>query len=182
MRVPPRERETRDGRRYAVRSARPGEAGAVLDLFLEVVGEAPYAVLQEPSEVDVTVERLRALLQALEAADNGFYLVAESDGGLVGTLSCAGGRLARTRQAAEIGVHVRRPWRRRGVARALVEAAVEAARGGGVLTRLHLQVFAANEPALRLYGACGFAEEGRLRGHVRVDGEDVDVVAMALGL
>jgi len=182
VRVAAREHATPDGLGLAVRSARAGEAGAVLDHFLEVVREAPYAVVQEPGEVRLTVDRLRSLLQALEAADNGFYLVAEAEEGIVGSLSCNGGRYARQRHAAEVGVHVRREARRRGVGRALLQTAVEAARASPVLGRLHLQVFAPNEAAIELYRACGFREEGRLRGHVRIGGEDVDVLCMGLAV
>src|SRR5215207_2407480 len=59
--------------------------------------------------------------------------------------------------------------RRRGLGRALMEAAVEAARGRGVRV-LRLEVLEQNEPAARLYRQLGF-------GHER----DLDVWSLAGG-
>jgi len=48
------------------------------------------------------------------------------------------------------------------------------------LTRLSLSVFAGNAPAIGLYAALGFAEEGRLARALFIDGQWIDVVTMAL--
>ena len=47
------------------------------------------------------------------------------------------------------------------------------------LRRVWLEVHAANERAIRAYKACGFVEEGRMRGHVWLAGRYVDNVIMA---
>jgi ribosomal-protein-alanine acetyltransferase len=60
--------------------------------------------------------------------------------------------------------------RRRGIARALVLAALARAAGEGA-TRAHLEVRAGNAAALALYGSLGFAEVGR-RPRYYTDGED----------
>jgi ribosomal protein S18 acetylase RimI-like enzyme len=66
----------------------------------------------------------------------------------------------------------------RGVGRALVEAAAaEATRRGA--RRLTLRVLGENEPARRLYAACGFVVEGVLSGEFHLGGVDVDDVLMA---
>ncbi|MBH8581751.1 ribosomal protein S18-alanine N-acetyltransferase [Halomonas pacifica] len=54
--------------------------------------------------------------------------------------------------------------RRRGLARLLLESVVETARGWGS-ERLLLEVRAGNAPALALYRAAGFTEDGRRRGY-----------------
>jgi len=58
----------------------------------------------------------------------------------------------------------------------------EAARAGGELRRVTLQVFATNEPALALYRSFGFSVEGVQRGQVRIGDRFVDRVLMALDL
>ncbi|ADJ41740.1 AGL071C-Ap [Eremothecium gossypii ATCC 10895] len=52
-------------------------------------------------------------------------------------------------------LHVAAPFRRRGLAAALLDAATRTARAAG-LTRLELTVFTANRPALALYARAGF--------------------------
>ena len=69
--------------------------------------------------------------------------------------------------------------RRQGVGRALLEAAVEWARGAGI-RKLELHVFPWNEPAIQLYERFGFEREGYRKQHYRRGDETVDAVLMAL--
>ncbi len=68
-----------------------------------------------------------------------------------------------------------------GVGRALVEAAVRAARAGGA-RKVSLRVLAHNDTARRLYERCGFVVEGVLKGEFHLDGAYVDDVLMAVHL
>ncbi len=79
------------------------------------------------------------------------------------------------------GLVVGGAFRRRGVGRALLRAAVGEARARGA-RRLTLRVLGHNEAARRLYESAGFAVEGVLRGEFFLDGVYVDDVAMALDL
>lgn len=77
-----------------------------------------------------------------------------------------------------IGLAVRPDHQRRGVARALLLAAMDRARSAG-WTKLSLRVLAPNVQAQHLYRACGFEVEGVLRGEFRIDGETIDDVLVA---
>ena len=66
----------------------------------------------------------------------------------------------------------------RGVGRALVQAALDAARANGI-RRVTLRVLATNTAARALYEACGFTVEGVLRSEFDLDDCDVDDVLMA---
>jgi ribosomal protein S18 acetylase RimI-like enzyme len=79
------------------------------------------------------------------------------------------------------GLAVAETVQRRGVGRALMDAAVDEARRRGA-RRLTLRVLAPNAAARRLYEGCGFVVEGVLRGEFHLDGEDVDDVLMARAL
>lgn len=75
--------------------------------------------------------------------------------------------------AREMEIHnvaVRPEWRRRSVARRLVEHVIGEARATGV-ERVSLEVRVHNLPALRLYRSLGFHETGVRRGYY-ADGED----------
>lgn len=108
------------------------------------------------------------------------HLVAELDGlGVVGYIRAV------PPTGLESNAHVRQIQglvvdgraRRRGVARALLDAACERARQDGAL-RMTLRVLAENGPARELYGAAGFAVEGVLPGEFLLNGRYVDDVLM----
>lgn len=67
---------------------------------------------------------------------------------------------------------------RRGVGRALMEAAVVEVEGRGA-RKVTLRVLGPNTAARRLYESCGFVVEGVLREEFRLDGQFVDDVLMA---
>jgi ribosomal protein S18 acetylase RimI-like enzyme len=90
--------------------------------------------------------------------------------------------LASARHVLEIkGLAVSPGHRRRGVGRALVEAAIREARASGAL-RLNLRVLAHNTGARALYARCGFEVEGVLRGLFLLDGTYVDDIQLTLAL
>jgi ribosomal protein S18 acetylase RimI-like enzyme len=78
-------------------------------------------------------------------------------------------------------VAVDAPCRRRGIARALLDAAIDRARTEGA-RKVTLRVLGHNAPARALYTACGFAEEGTLRGLFHLEGEYVDDILMSLDI
>lgn len=92
--------------------------------------------------------------------------VVRADGGVVGYLVV---HLV-TDELEVLSIAVEPGWRRRGIARALLGAALDDARASG--TRVaHLEVRAASAPARALYASFGFADSGR-RFRYYADGED----------
>ena len=77
------------------------------------------------------------------------------------------------------GLAVAPSHHREGIGKALLLAALVELRERGV-TKVGLRVLGWNEPAIRLYHACGFEVEGVLRGEFLLDGVLVDDVLMAL--
>jgi len=182
MKVPAETLETPDGRTYIQRSARPGEAGAVYDHAFGIRRSDPDANIEYTDEFTLTSDQMRALLQELEKADNGFFLVAWADSGVVASLVAAGGRHRKTAHVAQLGISVHPEWRRQGVARAVLRAALERARVAPALRRLSRQVFEPNRAAIELYESAGFVVEGRRPGHIHIDGRDAGVLLMGLVL
>jgi len=79
------------------------------------------------------------------------------------------------------GLAVSPAFRRRGVGRALMDAAAGEARRRGA-RRLTLRVLGPNEDARRLYESAGFVVEGVQREEFLLEGRYVDDVLMALDL
>ena len=85
----------------------------------------------------------------------------------------------RRRHVGQIGMAVRDDWHGKGAGTALMEAAVDLANQWLNLTRLELDVYTDNEPAIRLYKKFGFVIEGTLINYAYRDGQFVDTYTMA---
>ncbi len=83
------------------------------------------------------------------------------------------------RHSGVLGIGVAAAYRRQGIGKALMETALAVAKNRG-LTRVELFVRTDNRPAIRLYERFGFAIEGTLKRHMRIDGAYHDSYQMAL--
>lgn len=135
-----------------------------------------------------------ALLSALHARAMDDAWTTEAFAGLVaaqgifGLLAAAGGDpvgfvLARTAgdEAEIIGLAVIPPWRRRGVGRDLLQAAMRAAKARGA-HRLLLEVSEVNAAAIALYRGLGFAAVGQRKGYYARAGGAEDALIMGADL
>ena len=107
-------------------------------------------------------------------------LVAEDGGEIVGYVAVGRAtRLESNRHVADIrGLAVAPDHQGRGLGRALVQAALDAARERGA-RKVTLRVLAPNTAARALYESCGFVVEGVRRDEFFLDGRYVDDVLMA---
>jgi L-phenylalanine/L-methionine N-acetyltransferase len=85
----------------------------------------------------------------------------------------------RRRHVGAIGIAVRDDWHGKGIGTALMQAIVDLADNWLNLTRLELQVFVDNAPAIRLYKKFDFQIEGTLVDFAFRDGQYVDAYTMA---
>jgi putative acetyltransferase len=85
----------------------------------------------------------------------------------------------RRRHVGAIGMSVHDGWQGKGIGTALMRAGLDLADNWLNLTRLELEVYTDNEPAIRLYERFGFEREGTLRQHAFRDGHYVDSYMMA---
>ena len=163
-----------------VREARAEDAAAILAHVQQVLAEPEIDLLTTPDEFRVTEDEERLLLENIAASENCIFLVALIDGEIVGELNCRGGRSSTTRHAVNLGMTVGREWRNRGVGAALMQHALNWARGNKCVRRIELIVFVRNEAAVHLYKNFGFAIEGRRKNAVYRDGNYLDDLVMAL--
>ena len=107
-------------------------------------------------------------------------LVAEEGGEIVGYVAVGRAtRLESNQHVADIrGLAVAPDHQGRGLGRALVQAALDAARERGA-RKVTLRVLAPNTAARALYESCGFVVEGVRRDEFFLDGRYVDDVLMA---
>jgi putative acetyltransferase len=156
-----------------IRRAEPSDYEAVQRIFAG--SQAVWGTLQLPFPA---AEDWRKRLA--EPAEGVFSLVACAESEVVGQLSLhTFPRNPRRRHVGQIGMAVRDDWQRKGVGTALMQAAVDLADKWLNLTRLELEVYVDNAPAIRLYEKFGFVIEGTLVSFAFRDGRYVDAHLMA---
>jgi putative acetyltransferase len=111
--------------------------------------------------------------------NDGYVLVAEVDGQVVGNLGLHLEATARRRDVAYFGMSVHDAYHGRGVGTALMRAMIELADHWLGLRRIELTVFADNAAAIHLYEKFGFMIEGTARKWAWRAGELVDTHYMA---
>jgi len=167
---------------FTVRPAEPGDAEALVRLA-EAVSAEPEGWLISTDGEWRSVGDERRYLKAVRRYPHAAVYVAvrESDGAIIGRLSLARDAHPASAHVADLGLMVASDARRQGVGRALLEAAVEWARGAGI-RKLELHVFPWNEPAIQLYERFGFEREGFRKAHYRRADDWADAVLMAFAV
>ena len=165
--------KTLSGQDVQIRRAEPDDHPAVYEIFNCAKVFAGTLQLPYPSR-----EQWRERLA--KRGDGTHWLLAVVSGQVVGMLGLhTFPEKPRRRHVGTIGMGVHDDWQGRGIGTALLRAALELADNWLNLSRLELEVYTDNEPAIRLYERCGFEREGTLRQHAFRDGRYVDSYAMA---
>lgn len=162
-----------------VREATPADAAVLVAHLQELAREPGINIPLAPDEVTMTVEQEKAILADFEASPRALMLVAIADSQIVGELSlkAISSRKA-VKHVATLGMSVKQPWRRKGVGRELMTAALEWAPTVGI-KRVELYVYARNAPAIALYESFGFTIEGRRKAFIREGDAYLDDLVMA---
>ena len=144
------------------------------DCFAEICRERRFLALVEPPPREAS----RAFLE--DARGRGMVqYVAIAGSHVVGWCDIMVHPWEGFRHSGRLGMGIAGPFRRQGIGRRLLDAAVTAAREAG-LTRIELEVFSSNTNAITLYERYGFEHEGVHRRGRILDGRVEDVVIMAL--
>ncbi len=153
-----------------------GDVEAALDLLAAVAAEGTWVGTQAGFDRDA---RRRRWSEGLDTPHVRHVVVeAEATSQLLGH----GAVHLESYGVAELGMLLAAEARGRGIGGRLLDALLDAARDLGA-HKVALQLWAHNEPALRLYLSRGFTIEGRLRAHYpRDSGQVWDALIMGLHL
>jgi GNAT superfamily N-acetyltransferase len=148
--------------RIAYRDGRPGDGGAIAALFRDSF-VATFGHLYSDDDLGTFLAGITPVAFEQELADPCFaFRLAEEDGALAGFAKLGPDDLpGATPHSIELyQLYVLEPWKGRGIAAALMDWAIAAARGRGA-AELRLTVYIDNHRARRFYEKYGFAEVGK---------------------
>lgn len=171
----------KDGRELLIRPAEEDDAERLVAYMNLVGGESDFLTYGK-NECRLTVEGERQFLQDLKTNPANFFLV-----GFIGEeLACSANLAAeskeRIRHNCELGITVRKKYWHLGAAGALLTELIRFARENETLRAIHLDVYANNERAIRLYEKFGFQSVGRIKNYFRVGEKYFDDLVMDLYL
>lgn len=153
---------------FAIRRLTGSDVADYRAIRLEALTNHPEAFASTPEQfVQRSPAELEALLEAMV-----FLGAMRPDGSLAGIMALEFGTGREAHRAWLYQVYVRPDMRGTGCAQALLDAALEHARGKA--RQLHLGVAAHNEPAVRLYQKAGFVLYGTDPRSQYVNGRFVD--------
>lgn len=169
----------KDGATITIRSARPGDAAAMLEHVRAGFAEEEF-LLSTLDDFHMTVEQEEAWVQTNRDDSGNLVILAEHAGQIIGMLNFHREQRKRVKHHGELGMSVARAWRGRGVGRALLQTLITWAEQYPGIEKLTLQVFASNTRAIALYTSLGFVEEGRQVRDVKL-GPDAYVDVLLMG-
>jgi RimJ/RimL family protein N-acetyltransferase len=158
-----------------IRTARVEDA-TVLAAAERETARTPGYLVSRPHEL--RPEAFAAKIAAV--ASSGRYVVAEEGGRIVGHAILEPMSLEAIAHVYRLTIVVHPGQTRRGYGAEIMKDLLSWAAPNPKVGKIELLVRAVNAAAIALYRNCGFVEEGRFKGHVRLeDGTFIDDLAMA---
>jgi ribosomal protein S18 acetylase RimI-like enzyme len=161
-----------------IRPAVPEDAAGIVAVFTVIVAERIHSAIESAW----TVEQERRYLESLSGR-GAIHIAVDESGEIVGLqiIDLWSSTLTSMAHVGQVGTFILPAWRTRGVGRQLWDVTLPFARGAGY-RKLVIQVRASNTTAQAFYRRLGFADCGRLKRQVIIDGVEDDEVLMELFL
>lgn len=161
-----------------IRDARVEDA-ALLASAERIVASRPGFLASRPEEI--LEEAFRSTISRLTESNAGKYLVAESEGRLIGHALLVPMSLGATRHIVRLTLVVHPGHEGQGVGRRLLTSLIAWARAAPHVRKVELNVRATNSRAIKLYRSLGFEEEARHLQRICIDEETfIDDLEMGL--
>lgn len=161
------------------RSAREADAQKYVDHMNLAGGDSEFLAF-EKGQFYLDAEQARQVIARIVASDNQAFFVAEHDDRIVGILILESSSFPKLRHATELRIAVAKAYWGQGVARRLMDMAMDYFHRNPHLTRLALQVSTRHERGIAVYKRYGFVEEGVKRLGMRIGDDYHDLVMMAV--
>lgn len=166
----------KNGHEVVIRLAEPGDFEESIRTYTEVAREKIYLNTEEPAPdiLQVWNERWKS------NGSNMLFTVAVVEGRIVGGLVLTPySRSPKTSHVLTLGMWIVKEKRERGIGSAMMDYALEWARGTPGIGKIVLGVWNTNIRAIALYNKNGFHIEGNHRNIANIQGKMADEILMS---
>jgi L-phenylalanine/L-methionine N-acetyltransferase len=165
---------------YHIRPAVADDAEQIIAIMKVLADERDNGTsYSSADEFTYTLEQERDLLTYYADSPHRLWLVAESQGSIIGYVSVNEGKRSFS-HTVSLAIAITQEWRQQGVGTALMRAMIEWCRTNPNIKRLELDVFMNNPRAIHVYEKLGFEREGIARASAYKHGEYLDSLKMAM--
>lgn len=171
----------KDGRELMIRRAEEKDAEQLVEYSNVVGGESDFLTYGK-NECRFTVEEERQFLRDQQKNPSNIYLAGFIGDELACFANLAAENKKRIAHNCELGITVRKKYWNLGAASAVMKELIGFAKKSETLKAIHLDVYANNQSAIRLYEKFGFQTVGRIQNYFRVGNEYYDNLIMTLYL
>ena len=175
------EHHIKNGQHLVVREAASSDASHLL-VYVEAVSSESDFLTFGTGEFELSTEEEENYLRKCHQSDNILYIISLVGDDIVSALNFAGGHRSRVRHSGEFGMSVRKDYWGLDVGSKMLDALIQWAREGQIITKINLYVWTDNARAIRLYEANGFVREGTITKAIFLDGQSHDHFWMGLEL
>jgi RimJ/RimL family protein N-acetyltransferase len=161
-----------------IRPVRVEDAGAVLSIQREVVGEKDYFIAVS-EEFNKTTEEHQEWIQKIIEHERETMFVAEIEGKVVGWIVFKSQERKRMHHTGSFAIMLQKDCRNKGIGKLLINELLRWAEEHPIIEKVSLGTFSTNTRAIELYKKLGFVEEGRKVNEFKFnENEYVDDVLM----
>ncbi len=146
----------KDGREAVLRCLASGEAGALLECFMQCAGETHYLYVDPMDREKYSVEGERRFLEEYNASESAALIGCFVGGRLAGTCDITFQTAFKTRHRGGAGIALRREFWDLGIGTAMFRTMIGIARSRDGITQLELDYIEGNARARALYEKMGF--------------------------
>lgn len=163
-----------------IREAVGSDAAAYISFLNQIASESDFLTFGSADELNLTTKKEESSIENALKRENVLFLIAESEGQIVGNLDFSGGSKSRTAHTGEFGISVLKDYWGKGIGKKLLAELIEWAHKNDVIRKINLRVRTDNPRAIHLYQSFGFEEEGLIKRDFLIDGVFYDSLQMGL--
>lgn len=156
------------------------DAEGILE-YCKIVGGETDNLLFGSEGLGFSVETERTIIENIAAKEKDIMLVAMDEDNIVGIGNIIGNGRMRIEHQARLAISVRKDYWGQGVGSRIMQSLIDFAKERSIEV-ITLEVYHANESAIKLYEKFGFKEIGYFKNFSKVNDEYKDAVLMNLYL